>query len=298
MGITRAGAVWLVLAGIASVQFGAAISKDAFDEIPPVGMVFLRLATCSVILLALTRPRVGGRPAGDWRPVVMLGLALAAMNWSFYEAFARIPLGIAVTIEFLGPLVLAVATSRRPRDAALVALAGTGVTLFGVGPVDVDAAGFALALFAGACWALYILSTQASGRLWAGVEGLAVASTLATVAVAPFAIGQAGSTLLTPRLLLLGVLVGLLSSLIPYSLEMIALRRLSPRVFGILLCLEPAAAALVAAVLLNEWLTPLQVVAVACVSAASVGAARSESAEPDHPVDLGPADVGPGPPDT
>ena len=275
----------LVLIGILSVQFGAAVSKGLFSEIPPVGMVLLRLVTSSLILLALARPRLGGRTAADWRPVLALGVALGAMNWAFYASFARIPLGVAVTIEFVGPLVLAAVGRRRPRDLAWVGLAALGVVLFGAGPTKVDALGFGLALLAGGCWALYIVSTAATGRRWAGVEGLAVASTVATLAIAPFAVATAGARLLEPRLLVLGALVGLLSSVIPYSLEMTALRTLPPRVFGILMSLEPATAALVAAVLLREWLTPLQLLAIACVTAASVGAAHTTSTRDAIPGD-------------
>jgi inner membrane transporter RhtA len=267
-----------VLIGILSVQFGAAVSKGLFDEIPPVGMVLLRLLTSSLILLALARPRLGGRTAADWRPVLALGVVLGAMNWAFYESFARIPLGVAVTIEFVGPLSLAAVGRRRPRELVWVGLAAVGVILFGAEPTKVDAVGFGLALLAGGCWALYIVSSAATGRRWAGVEGLAVASTVATLGVAPFAVAAAGDRLLEPRLLLLGALVGLLSSVIPYSLEMVALRAMPPRVFGILMSLEPAMAALAAAVLLRELLTPLQLLAIACVTAASVGAARTSSA--------------------
>jgi inner membrane transporter RhtA len=271
--------VSLVLIGILSVQFGAAISKGLFGEIPPVGMVLLRLATSCLILLALARPRLGGRTAADWRPVLVLGLALGAMNWAFYESFARIPLGGAVTVEFIGPLAVAALDRHRRRDLVWVGLAALGVILFGAGPTRVDPVGFGLALLAGGCWALYILSTAATGRRWPGVEGLALASTVATLAVAPFAIAAAGARLLEPRLLMLGVLVGLLSSVIPYSLEMAALRTLPPRVFGILMSLDPAAAALVAALLLREWLTPPQLLAMACVTAASVGAAGARSSK-------------------
>lgn len=267
--------MWLVLIGMLSVQFGAAVSKSLFVEIPPVGMVLLRLATSSVILLGLARPRLADRSAADWRPVLALGLALAAMNWTFYESFARIPLGVAVTVEFIGPLGLAAVASRRPRDFLWVALAGLGIFMFGVGPADLNLVGLALALVAGACWAMYILSTAATGRRWAGIDGLALASTIATVAIAPFAVAAAGTRLIEPRLLLAGAGVGLLSSVIPYSLEMIALRSLSPGVFGVLMSLEPAIAALVAALLLREWLTPLQLVAVACVTVASLGAIRT-----------------------
>jgi inner membrane transporter RhtA len=273
----RFSPVWLVLGGILSVQFGAAISKGQFGEIPPVGMVFLRLATSSLILLAFARPRLRGRSVTDWRPVLALGFALGAMNWAFYESFARIPLGAAVTIEFAGPLLLAAVGSRRPRDLVWVGLAALGIILFGVGPTRIDPVGFGLALFAGGCWALYVVSTAATGRRWAGVEGLAVASTIATLVIAPFAVMAAGEQLLEPRLLALGALVGVLSSVVPYSLEMVALRTMTPRVFGILMSLEPAAAALAAAVLLSEWLTPLQLLAIACVTAASVGAARTGS---------------------
>jgi inner membrane transporter RhtA len=269
--------VWLVLIGILSVQFGAAVSKRLFGEIPPVGMVLLRLATSSLILLAIARPRLAGRSAADWRPVLALGLVLGAMNWAIYESFARIPLGVAVTIEFVGPLVVAGLGSRRPRDLVWVGLAAGGIVLFGAGPTKVDGLGFGLALLAGGCWALYIVSTAATGRRWAGIDGLAVASTIATLVVAPFAVAMAGASLLEPRRLALGALVGLLSSVVPYSLEMIALRILPPRVFGILMSLEPAAAALVAAVFLREWLTPQQLFAMACVTAASVGATRAMS---------------------
>jgi inner membrane transporter RhtA len=270
--------VSLVLIGMLSVQSGAAVSKEQFSEIPPVGMVLLRLMTSSLILLVLARPRLAGRSATDWRPVLALGLALGAMNWAFYESFARIPLGVAVTIEFVGPLSVAAVGRRHPRDLVWVGLAALGVVLFGAGPTRVDALGFGLALLAGACWALYIVSTAATGQRWPGVEGLAVASTVATLGVAPFAVASAGARLLEPHLLLLGALVGLLSSVIPYSLEMVALRTLPARVFGILMSLEPATSALVAALVLGEWLTPLQVVAIACVTAASVGAARTMSA--------------------
>jgi len=270
--------VWLVLVGIVSVQLGTVVSKGQFGDIPPVGMVFLRLTTSSLIVLAIARPRLRGRPLSAWRPVLALGLALGAMNWAFYESFARIPIGVAVTIEFIGPLSLAAVGSRRPRDFVWVGLAALGITLFGAGPTKVDPVGFGLALLAGACWALYIVSTAATGRRWTGVEGLALASTIAMLAIAPFALVSAGPRLMEPRLLLLGALVGLLSSVVPYSLEMMALRTLPPRVFGILMSLEPAAAALAAAFLLREWLTPPQLLAIACVTAASVGAARTESA--------------------
>jgi inner membrane transporter RhtA len=276
----RLSPVSLVLIGMLSVQFGAVIAKGQFGEISPVGMVFLRLLTSSLILLVVARPRLRGRPLADWWPVLALGFSLGAMNWAFYESFARIPLGMAVTIEFAGPLLLAAVGSRRPRDLIWVALAGLGIVLFGVGPLDtgtapVDPVGFALALLAGGCWALYIIATVATGRRWAGVEGLGVASTVAVLALAPFAIAGAGAGLMEPRMLILGAVVGLLSSVIPYSLEMVALRTLAARVFGVLLSLEPAIAVIVAAILLGEWLSPSQLLAMACVTVASIGVMRT-----------------------
>lgn len=266
--------MWLVLAGILSVQFGAAIAKQLFDEIAPTTMVWLRLATSTLILGAIARPRVRGRSVADWRVAVLLGLSLATMNWAIYQSFARIPLGLAVTIEFLGPLTLAVVGSRRPRDLVWVALAATGVALLGIEPGAINAAGVGFALLAAAAWAGYILATVHTGARWPGLEGLAVASAVATLLLTPYAVASGGSALTDPRLIALGAAVGLLSSVIPYSLEMVALRTLKPAVFGILMSLEPAAAALAGALLLHELLAPLQLVAIACVIAASIGATR------------------------
>jgi inner membrane transporter RhtA len=266
--------VWLVLAGILSVQFGAAIAKQLFEEIAPTTMVWLRLATSTLILGAIARPRVRGRSRADWRVAVLLGLSLATMNWAIYQSFARIPLGLAVTIEFLGPLTLAVVGSRQARDLVWVALAATGVALLGIEPGDITAAGVGFALLAAAAWAGYILATVRTGARWPGLDGLAVASAVATLLLTPYAVARGGSALSDPRLIAMGAAVGLLSSVIPYSLEMVALRTLKPSVFGILMSLEPAAAALAGAILLHELLAPLQLLAMACVVAASIGATR------------------------
>ena len=274
-------AVWLVLGGIVSVQVGAAIAKHLFPLVPPTAMVWLRLVTSAVILVATARPRLGGRSAADWRVALGFGLTLMTMNWAIYQSFARIPLGIAVTIEFLGPLTVAVLGSRRPRDVLWVLLAGAGVALLGVSPGEVTVAGALFALLAGAAWAAYILLSASTGRRWPGISGLAVASVVGAVVLAPPAIATAGSRLLDPTALALGVAVGLLSSVIPYSLELKALRRIPPRVFGVLMSLEPAAAALAAMVLLGEFLTPLQWAAMGCVVVASVGATRSAEPSPE-----------------
>ena len=275
--------VWLVLTGILSVQFGAAIAKSLFDQVDPTTMVWLRLATSAVVVAALARPRVRGRTRMDWTVAAALGLSLGIMNWSFYQSFARIPLGIAVTIEFLGPLTLAVVLSRRPRDLLWVALAGVGVALLGLEPADINAPGVAFALVAGASWAAYILLTGHTGRRWPGLDGLAVASVVAMLVITPFAVRTGGEALLDPKVIALGALVGLLSSVIPYSVEMVALRTMPPRVFSILMSLEPAAAALAGVLLLRELLSPPQLLAIACVVAASIGATRSQPLSEPHP---------------
>lgn len=271
----RIPAVWLVLGGIMSVQFGAAIAKDLFALVPPTAMVWLRLATSAVVLLLIARPRVRGRSRSDWLVALGFGVVLATMNWAFYQSFARIPLGIAVTIEFLGPLAVAVLGSRRPRDLAWVVLAGAGVALLGLAPARLDPVGVGFALLAGVLWAGYILLSAQTGKRWPQISGLAVASLVGAVVLAPPAVLGSGAILTEPRVLLLGLAVGLLSSVIPYSLELIALRRIAPRVFGILMSVEPAAAALVAMLLLAEFLAPVQWVALVCVVAASVGATRT-----------------------
>jgi inner membrane transporter RhtA len=197
------------------------------------------------------------------------------MNWAIYQSFARIPIGLAVTLEFIGPLTIAVVGSRRPRDLLWVALAATGVVLLGFSPARVTLAGVVFALIAGAAWAAYILLSASTGRHWPGLGGLAVASLIATLPLTPFALATGRGALLDPQILLAGTLVGLLSSVVPYSLELAALRSLAPSTFGILMSLEPAAAALAALLLLGEFLEPLQWCALGCVVAASVGATRA-----------------------
>jgi inner membrane transporter RhtA len=267
--------VWLVLFGIASVQLGAALAKDLFGEVSPTTMVWLRLVTSALVLGLLARPALRGRTRQDWVVVIGFGVTLGVMNWAIYQSFARIPLGIAVTIEFVGPLSLAVFGSRRVRDLLWVALAAAGVLLLGVQPGEVNLPGVLFALLAGAAWAAYILLSASTGTRWPGLDGLAVASIVATLLLSPAALLGSGSDLLDPRILLIGAAIGLLSSVIPYSCEMVALRSLRPAVFSILMSLEPAAAALAAIVVLGEFLSPVQWLAMACVVVASVGATRS-----------------------
>ncbi len=268
-------AVWLVVIGIISVQAGAAIAKDLFGTISPTSMVFLRLVTSTLVLLAVARPSVRNRSRTDWLVVAGFGASLGMMNWAIYQSFSRIPLGIAVTIEFIGPLSLAVLGSRRARDLVWVGLAATGVVLLGFEPADLDALGVAFALLAGIAWASYILLSAQTGRRWPGFDGLAIASAFATLLLTGPAIVSGGTALLDPHVLLIGALVGVLSSVIPYTCELVALRSLAPSVFGILMSLEPAAAALAAIVVLHELLSPVQWLAVGCVVVASVGATRS-----------------------
>ncbi|MGH8793995.1 MAG: EamA family transporter [Stackebrandtia sp.] len=270
----------LILIGILSVQVGAAVAKNLFDVLPPSAVVWLRLLTSAALLAILARPRLRGRSRGDWLVVCGFGLALAAMNWAIYQSFARIPLGIAVTIEFLGPLTVAVAASRRRLDFVWVALAGVGVALLGRDNGNITLTGVLFALLAAAAWAAYIFLSAATGKRFSGVEGLAIASLTGVLLVAPAAVAEGGAALLDGRLVLIGLAVGVLSSVIPYSLELHALRRMSPKVFSILMSLQPAAAALAGMVLLGEFLTPSQWLAVACVVAASIGAARTARAGP------------------
>ncbi|UAL28924.1 EamA family transporter [Nocardioides rotundus] len=281
----RVSPVWLVLMGIASVQFGAAIAKGLFADIGPTSMVFLRLATSAALLTLIARPRLRGRTRQDWLVVLGFGASLGLMNWSIYQSFARIPLGIAVTIEFIGPLLVAVGGSRRPRDLLWVILAGLGVAALGAEPGDVTLPGVLFALLAGAAWAAYILLSAQTGRRWPGLDGLAIASVVGTLMLSPAAAAVGGTQLLEPRVLAIGAAVGVLSSVIPYSLEMIALRSLRPSVFGILMSMEPAAAALAGLLVLGEFLSPLQWLAVGCVVAASVGATRSSPPQVEPPPD-------------
>ncbi|MDI6910270.1 EamA family transporter [Nocardioides sp.] len=267
--------VWLVLIGILSVQFGAGVAKSLFDEVAPTTIVWLRLVTSAIVLLALARPVLRGRSRSDWLVVLGFGASLGVMNWAIYQAFARIPLGVAVTLEFVGPLTLAVLGSRRARDLVWVLLAATGVALLGLGGGDLTLAGVLFALLAGAMWASYILLSAQTGRRWPGFDGLALASVVATALLTPFAIGVGGSDLLDPRILVLGAAVGLLSSVVPYSCELVALRSLRPSVFSVLMSLEPAAAALAGIVVLGELLSAEQWIALVCVVVASVGATRS-----------------------
>ncbi len=272
---TTARPVWLVVAAILSVQVGAAFSKGLFDVVSPTVMVWLRLATSTLVLLALARPRLRGRSRTDWAVMLAFGAALATMNWAIYQSIARLPLGVAVSIELLGPLTLALVLSRRRTDLLWVLLAGVGVALLGFEGKEVTLPGVLFALLAAVAWAAYILLSAGTGRRWPGLSGLALASVVGTVALGPYAVVAGGADLLDGRVLAIGFLVGLLSSVVPYSLELAALREMPAKAFGVLMSLEPAAAALAGLVLLGELLGAVEWLAIACVVAASVGVTRS-----------------------
>lgn len=274
--LSRVPPVWLVVFGIASVQLGAGIAKNVFTDAAPLTLVWLRLATSAVVLALVVRPNLKGRTPADWQVAVAFAAVLGTMNWAIYESFSRIPLGIAVTIEFLGPLGLALASSRRARDLVWVALAALGVGVLGIERADLNVAGVAFALLAGATWTSYILLSAQTGRRWPGLDGLTVASVVAAAGMAPFVVAFSGRGLGSAHVVLAGALIGLLSSVIPYSCEITALRTLRPSVFSILMSLEPAAAALAGVVVVGEYLSAAQWLAVGCVVAASVGATRSE----------------------
>lgn len=272
--LTRVDPVWLVLASIASVQLGASFAKSLFGLADPTAIAWLRMLVAAVIFLVVARPRFQGRSWAEWRVALAYGVALGTMNWAIYTSFARIPIGLAVTIEFLGPLAVAVAGSRRPRDLVWVVLAGTGVALLGVMPGSVDWIGVGFALLAAAGWAAYIVLSGPTGRVWSGVTGVTVGSIVGAVLFAGPGLVTGGTALWQPQVVAVAVAVGVLSSVIPYGLEMLALRRIPPGVFGILMSVEPAAAALFALFVLGEVLTGIELLAMVCVVVASVGATR------------------------
>ncbi len=272
--------VWLVIAAIVSVQFGAAIAKSLFDVIDPTAIAWLRMAFAALVFLAIARPRLAGRNWADWRVALGYGVCLATMNWAIYQSFARIPLGLAVTIEFLGPLAVAVATSRRLRDLLWALLAAAGVVLLGWSPAPLDPIGVGYALLAGAGWAGYILLSGPVARRWSGLTGATVGSMVGAVVWLVPGVLAGGTTLLEPWVLLVGLGVGVLSSTIPYGLELVARRSIPSGTFSVLMSLEPAVAALSALLILRELLSPVELVAMACVIVASAGATRSMSRLP------------------
>jgi threonine/homoserine efflux transporter RhtA len=311
----------LVFAGIISVQLGAGLAARMFSQAGPAGVTGLRLWWAAAIMAAFggralartLRTVVAERAWRDLAVAVAFGLVLGAMNFSIYQSFARIPLGVAVTIEFLGPLAVAVASSRRRLDLLWVVLAAAGVLLLTQGGVrlasgsagptgsrsagplfglSTTGAGIAFGLIAATCWAAYILLSRATGRRFSGSSGLVIAMIVAALTVTGPAVAQAGPALSQPGPIAEGLAVGLLSSVIPYRFELEALRRVPAGVFGIWMSLEPAVAALVGLALLGEALAARQWLAIVLVIIASAGAAKSSAGSKQPPAKL-PADVPP-----
>jgi inner membrane transporter RhtA len=265
----------LVLLSILSVQVGAALAKDLFHALGSSGTVFLRIAFAALVLLLFERPRVRGYARQDYAALIAFGLVVAAMNTAFYAAIARLPLGIAVTIEFVGPLGVAVAGSRRRLDLLWGALAIAGILLLlPAGRASLDPLGLLFALLAGCGWAAYILLNVRIGRVFPGHQGLAIALLVAALAVLPFGVVDGTTLLGNPDILLAGAGVAVLSTVIPFSLEHSALKRIPVQVFGVLMSIEPAAAALVGAIMLGEGLGLRGLLALVCVTIASGGSAR------------------------
>ncbi|MFI6148254.1 EamA family transporter [Streptomyces sp. NPDC051109] len=281
-GPSRFGPVALVIAAGISVQFGAALAVMIMPAAGAAGVVTLRLAAAALVLLLLCRPKVRGHSRADWVTVVAFGIAMAGMNGLFYQSIDRIPLGPAVTLEVLGPLVLSVVVSRRLVSLLWAGLALGGVVLLaghggGSGFGGLDLLGAAFALGAGAMWAAYIVFSARTGRRFPQADGLALAMAVAAVLSLPLGVIEAGSALLVPSTMALGLGVAVLSSVLPYTLELLALRRVPAPTFAILMSLEPAIAATAGFLLLDQAMSAIDALAIALVIAASMGAVRSQT---------------------
>jgi len=272
----------VVFTAMISLQVGAAVAKTLFDQVGPAGVVMLRLVFGATAIALLWRPRI--RNGSGRRGLLLIGAfaaTLASMNLAFYGAIDRIPLGIAVTLEFVGPLAVAILGSRRLLDFVWVGLSAAGIVLLaGAGEGSIHLLGVILALLAGGFWASYIVLGARIGRIYPGPSGLAVAMSLAALLVAPVGIASGGSELLSGRVLIIGAAIGVLSSAIPWSLEIEALRRLPTHTFGVLMSLEPALAALAGLAILGQRLGPAELVAIALVVVACAGVSWSGRTPP------------------
>ncbi len=268
----------LVIASVLSVQFGGGVARLLFEDLGAPGTLLLRLGFSGLILAAILRPRAGRWSSAAWGAVLALGVALSAMNLSFYLALRDVPQGVAVTVEFTGPLLLALAQTRRWVDAGWAAAAMAGVLLLGLDrDADVRLTGLGFAFLAGLFWALYILASARVGRELTGLQGLSVALLIAMVLILPLGASAMPTAFGSPRLLLGGLAVAMLSSLICYGLELVALRRMTTRVFGILMSLGPAAAALSGWLVLDQRLGARQLLALLLVTVASIGVTATAS---------------------
>lgn len=271
-------ALAFVLVGLVCQEVGASVAVLLFPQVGPLGMVMLRLVFSAAILLLIARPRLRGHTASAWRSVLAFGAVLALMNGLFYLALSRLPLGVTVTIEVLGPLALSIIASRRASAWVWAGLALVGVAALGGGGWDrLDLLGVLFALGAAAAWALYILASARVGAEFPRLDGLALAMTVGALIALPFGVVDGGSALLRPELLALGLAVAILSSTIPYALELLALRRLPASTFAILMSLGPVTASLAGFFLLQQHLAWLEIVGIALVIVASIGAVRAST---------------------
>jgi inner membrane transporter RhtA len=271
---TAPSAIGLVAAAALSIQFGAALATHLFDRVGPAGAVMLRVTIAAILMVVLARPgpRLRGVARADLAVAVASGLVLAGMNLCFYEAIDRIPLGVAVTLEFSGPLAVALAGSRRWTDGVWAALAGAGVALLATGVGDhLDPVGVIMALLAGAGWVGYILLSKQTGVRFDARTGLAIAMLSGAVVLLPVGLVAAGADLFQPSVLLIAAAVAVLSSVVPYSFELVALRRVTPRAFGVMLSLDPAIAAAAGLIVLGQHLTARELVALGLVVGANLG---------------------------
>ena len=271
----------LVLVGLACQEVGASFAVMLFPDTGPLGIVMLRLVFSALLLLAIARPRVRGHGAAAWRSVVWFGVVLASMNGLFYLALERLPLGVTVTIEVLGPLALSIITASGLARWLWAGLALAGVAALGAGGWHrLDALGVVFALGAAASWALYILASARVGRQFPRLDGLALAMSVGAVIALPFGVAQAGDVLLRGEILALGAAVAVLSSTIPYALELIALRRLPSSAFAVMMSLGPATASIAGFLLLGQQLSPLEIAGIVLVIVASIGAVTAASRRP------------------
>jgi inner membrane transporter RhtA len=269
----RVVSVMLVLAAGTSLLIGSAVVISLFDEVGEAGAVLLRVMFAALVLLAIWRPSLRGHSPRAWRYVITFGVVVVGLNLAFFAAIDRAPLGIVSATAFTGPLAVAIAASRRVTDLLWVAMAALGVLLFSpLGGGALDALALALSLLTAVGWASYILVSARVGQAFTGGHGLALAMAVGTLVILPGGIVSGGSELLRPEVLAVGAAVAILSSVIPYTLEMEALRRLDTGTFGILVSLQPAIAALVGLAVLKQDLSATEVLAVGLVVFASIGA--------------------------
>ncbi|MGH3430036.1 MAG: EamA family transporter [Pseudonocardiaceae bacterium] len=278
-------AAGLVLIQITSLQLGSAVAKDLFGRAGPTGLAALRITWAALVLCALVRPRLRGLTTRQLTTALGLGLVVAAMNLTYFHAIARIPIGVASSLELLGPLGLSLVVSRRPTDLLWAGLSAIGLALLAVPRSELDVVGLVFGAIAGLLRAGYVLLNQRVGVLFIDWSGLALAMTAGAVVLVPLAAITSGEQLTHIDVLIRGLGVAILSSLVPYSLDMLTLRRITPRLFGILLSASPAVAAMVGYAVLDESLTTNQLLAIGLITAANIAAVRSHRRATARPVD-------------